>query len=212
MAALPRRTDSGKISYRVRAFSRSETHFPPRSQNASFIPIQTAAKQLMACLASRRCISCLCNVCKTFLITDTKQRNTKAMKNTRAGPGHGGGTPPTRIRLCIRGKAGKNRSGRACSSLAVFPAFHCALGPSNRRVSNATAAYKSEVIANHVPQMRVQGTQYPGSGVRGPKRPPGSLAGGSRRREASRKAPGKTGRVKADAYAWPRRPERPWRY
>ena len=70
-----------------------------------------------------------------------KLRNTSAIKITCAGPGHGGGTPPARTGLPVRGKAGNNRSGKACFSPAVFPAFLGALGPSYYRVPKVTAAH-----------------------------------------------------------------------
>ncbi len=157
-----------------------------------FIPMQTETEKRTACEVLLRSAACFCFACKAFRITDTKQssacgtwmaikpRNPKAMKNTRAGPGHGGGTPPARTGLPVRGKAGNNRSGKARFSPAVFPAFLGALGPSCCRVPHAAAAHKSEAIANPVPQMRVQGDHPPG-GVKGqgpfggpgaPRKPP----------------------------------------
>ena len=147
-----------------KALLRSVTCFPLCSQSLSFIQIQTGTEKLAVSKTLKESAACFCFVRKVFRITDTKQlpacgtwtaikpRDLKAMKNTRAGPGHGGGTPPARTGLPVRGKAGNNRSGRACSSLAVFPAFHCALGPSCCHVPKSSSGTLLDLHANPVPQ------------------------------------------------------------
>ena len=71
------------------------------------------------------------------------------------------------------GERQKNaRSGRACSHPdGLFLAFVLPQRLSTTP-KTAPAAHDLEAIANLVPQPWVQGTQYPGSGVRGPNRPP----------------------------------------
>ncbi len=106
MAALPRRGVAIKYLVACKASLRSVTCFLLRLQIVSLIPIQAAIKQFA--------------VYETWVTFQL--RNTRAMKNTRAGPGHGGGSPPARIRLRIREKGRINRVGKLAFPIG-FPAF-----------------------------------------------------------------------------------------
>ena len=142
--------------------------------------------------------ACFCSACKALRITDTKQliasetymaikqRNTSAMKNTCAGPGHGGSTPPARTGLPVRGKAGNNRSGKACFSPAVFPAFLGALGPSYYRVPKVTAAHCLNYALSLFRKCGSRGI-IPLVGLRGkaPRSPPGVGFGAAEAPKAS---------------------------
>ena len=106
MAALPRRTIYNRASCRVCGIVTKRNLFPAALAKCLVDSDTIAAKRLAAYQAW----------------ATIQQRNTKAMKNTHAGPGHGGGTPPTRIRLRIRGKGRINRAGKLVFPIG-FPAF-----------------------------------------------------------------------------------------
>ena len=134
--------------------------------------MQTETEKRTAGEVLLRSAACFCFACKAFRITDTKQlsacgtwmaikpRDLKAMKNTRAGPGHGGGTPPTR-RASPPGKRQDKPCGKACFPDRFSCLFIVPLGRHAVAYQNATAAHKSEAIANPVPQMRGPGGSSP---------------------------------------------------
>ncbi len=120
----------------------------------------------------KRCMLLLCEqifsdngykaACRVQNMVAIKLRNTKETKNPARRPRARRRYAASPEGLLSGGKAGNNRSGRACSSLAVFPAFHCALGPSCCRVPISYSGTLFEVNVNIVPQPRVQGDHPPG--------------------------------------------------
>ncbi len=105
-------------------------------------------------------------------------------------PGRGGLWPPPGY-ACISGERQKKFLGR---ELAHFPRFFLAFVLPRRLITTPQSNSGTLFVfhANPVPQPRVQGTQYPGSEVRGLKKPPGAPGGWVREARSLPGPPGVT--------------------
>ena len=151
--------------------------------------MQTTVEKLAVNKALKESAACFCFACKAFRIMKTKQlaacetwtaikqRNTSAMQNTRAGPGHGGGTPPAR-RACPPGEKAGEPCGRklAFSPSGSLP-FLGALRSFRNCVPKVTGAHSSFPAFRLFAKSGVQGDHPPGGWVREARSLPGAPEG-----------------------------------
>ncbi len=160
MAALPRRTENDKASYCVQNIVAKRNLFPVTLANR-FADSDTNGNKA-ACRVRN-----MGNVSVTqYESHEEHSRRPRARRRYAASPDT----------LAYPGKSREQPIGKSSLFPGGFPGFSKCPGAVMLSPTHSSSGTLFDLPANTVPQMRVQGTQYPGSGVRGLKKPPGAPA------------------------------------